>query len=118
MNSISFEGFNAQYLTFKKASSAVLNKGDFVSIDRDYTVKKFVPSEAIVGKCVDIRGDFVTVQVSGYMTAPIASAQKIPYGYTALTLNTSGEVIASAASATRCVLVVEIIDSQTVGFIL
>ena len=117
MNSVSFEGFNAKYLTFKKADDATLKKGDFVSISSDCSVTNGKADEDIVGMCVDVRDDLVTVQVSGYMTAPVATGQKITYGYSKLTLNEDGKIKASTA-VNRSVLVVEVINLSTVGFIL
>lgn len=116
MNSVSFEGFNAKYLTFKKSSEATLNKGDFVSMDSSFTVKEFTVGSDIIGKCVDVRDDLVTVQVSGYMTAPLASSQKLACGYSKITLNVDGKAVVSTA-ASRSVFVVNFNDS-TIGFIL
>lgn len=117
MNSLSFEGFNAKYLTFKKAGAATLNKGDFVTMDNDYTVKSFTAGSDIIGKCVDVREDLVTIQVSGYMEAPIASGQKITYGYTKISLDSTGKATAST-TVNRPVFVVSLDGTKTVGFIL
>ena len=117
MNTISFEGFNAKYLTFLKEEESELKKGDFVGVSDNFTVTKFVSGGDIVGKCVDIRDDLVTVQVSGYMTAAIAPGQKLSYGYSKISLDSSGRATLSV-TATRPILIVNIEGTKTVGFIL
>ena len=115
--SLSFEGFNAKYLTFRKAGAAVLEKGNFVSMDNNFTVKEFKAGTDIIGKCVDVRDNLVTVQVSGYMTAPIASGQKITYGYNKISLDEDGKAKPST-EVNRSVFVVNLEGTKTVGFIL
>ena len=117
MNTVSFEGFNAKYLTFLKGGNVSLKAGDFVSIDKNFTVKAFAAGTDIVGKCVEVRDNLVTVQVSGYMTAPLAASQKISYGYVKISLDSTGKVTAST-TVNRPVMVVEINGTNSIGFIL
>lgn len=116
MKKVSFEGVFAQYLTFKKADGAVIDKGDFVSVTENGTVGTVTAGE-IVGKCTDTRGDYVTVQVKGYMTAPILSGQSITLGKCHIGLDSNGK--AKVLSSSDSVLVTDIdTENAVVGFIL
>ena len=116
MHTVSFEGFNAKYLTFKKAPAAVLYEGDFVSMDNSLTVKEYKTGSDIIGKCVEVKEDLATIQVSGYMEAPIASGQKITLGYSKLSLDSNGKLI-NSTEVNRPVFVVDL-TASTAGFIL
>lgn len=116
MKKVSFEGFAAEYLTFKKAANATIAKGDFVSVSANQTVAAVAAGE-IVGKCVDVCGDLVTVQVKGYMTAPILANELITLGKCHIGLDSDGK--AKVLSTAPSVLVTDIAsDNSTVGFIL
>lgn len=116
MKKVSFEGVGAEYLTFKKADGADLKKDDFVSVTANGTVGKAAAGE-IVGKCADICGDYVTVQVKGYMTAPVLSGQSITLGKCHMGIDSDGK--AKVLSSADSVLVTEIdTENAIVGFIL
>lgn len=116
MKKISFEGFENEYLTFKKAANAEIESGDFVSISANQTVSSVSAGE-IVGKCVDVCGDLVTVQVKGYMTAPILSGEDITLGRCHIELDSNGK--AKISETADSVLVTDIdTDNSVVGFIL
>lgn len=116
MNKVSYEGFGLKCLTFLKASAATIAKGDFVSISADGTVSALSAGE-ITGKCVDIKGDVVTVQVAGYMTAPILTGETVTYGRCHLALDSDGKLKVTAGA--RAVLVVSIDSTNGIaGFIL
>ncbi len=116
MKKVSFEGAGAEYLTFKKAASAEIEKGDFVSISANATVSAVAAGE-IVGKCADVCGDLVTVQVKGYMTAPILSGETITLGKCNLGLDADGK--AKILSTASSILVTDIdAENAVVGFIL
>lgn len=117
MADINFNGINEQCITLKKKSGATVNVGDFVSITDDGEAGAVAAKGDIVGKCVAIRGGFVTVQISGYMTAAAASNETITRGYGAFGVDTSGKI--AAVTGARKILIVEY-NSTTgkVGFIL
>lgn len=116
MKKVSFEGFKEECLTFKKAQGASISKGDFVSVSANATVSSASAGE-IVGKCVDVCDELVTVQVSGYMKAPILSGQTLTLGRCHIGIDAAGKVkILSGAPA---VLITDIdTENLEVGFIL
>lgn len=116
MKKVSFEGFNAQYLTFKAAEGAELKKGDFIDFD---TEGKVITARAgeICGKCTDINDDLVTVQVSGYMTAQFADNIFFTPGRRHIVLNSQGK-IENSSSANSVLVVFTDADSSVLGFIL
>lgn len=116
MKKVSFEGFGTEYLTFKKAAGADIKNGDFVSISANNTVSGVAAGE-IVGKCADVCGDLVTVQVKGYMTAPVLSGEEITLGRCHIGLDSNGK--AKVLSTAPSVLVTDIdTENAIVGFIL
>lgn len=117
MAEINFSGINENCITLKKKSGATINIGDFVSITDNGEVGAISAKGDIVGKCVNIRNGFVTVQISGYMTAVAASSETVTRGYGAFGVDTNGKL--AAVTGARKILVVKY-DSTTgeVGFIL
>lgn len=116
MKKVSFEGFMAEYLTFRKDENAQVAKGDFVSLSAEGKVCASVPGE-IFGRCTDIRGDFVTVQVKGYMKAKVLSGQSIAPGRSHIGLDADGKI--KILSTAPSLLVTEVdTENGTIGFIL
>lgn len=116
MKKISFEGFMAEYLTFKKDENAQIEKGDFVSLAPDGTVCALAAGE-IFGRCTDICGDLVTVQVRGYMKAQMLPGQSIAPGRCHIGLDESGKI--KMLSSAPSLLVTEADpENGTIGFIL
>lgn len=116
MKKISFEGALAKYLTFRKAESASVKEGDFVSLSADGDVCEVKKGE-IFGKCVDVCGSLVTVQVKGYMTAPLAAGQTVTPGRVRLGIENDGNVKVDTSAAHVLVLSVDTAKSE-IGFIL
>ncbi len=117
MSKISFEGYNENCLTFNKAENSEIKKGDFVSLSANGTVTVASAGADIIGCCVDIDGDYATVQTQGYIQATMASGESIALGYTSVSVNANQQIVASTTA--RKVLVVEIdSSSNTIGFIL
>lgn len=117
MADINFNGINEQCVTLKMKSGAALKVGDFVSITNDGEAGAVAAKGDIVGKCVAVRNGFVTVQISGYMTATAASGETVTRGYGAFGVDTSGKL--AAVTGARKILIIEY-NSTTgkVGFIL
>ncbi len=115
--STSFEGFKENCLTFKIASSSHVEPGDFVTITNGNEVKYAPKNIDIVGKCIDVNGDYATIQLAGYMTAPFASSATIAYGYVSATLDIDHQIVPT--DGYRKILIISY-DSATgkVGFIL
>ncbi len=117
MSKISFEGYNTNCATFKKADSADLKKGNFVKISDNYTVKQAAAGDDIIGYCIDVNGDYVTVQTSGYIKAIIEKTDNLALGYSSISVNGEQQIVSSTTA--RKVLVIEINASErTIGFIL
>lgn len=114
---INFSGINENCITLKKKSGATVNVGDFVSITNDGEVGNVSAKGDIIGKCINIRNDFVTVQISGFMTAVAASGETVTRGYGAYGIDATGKL--ASVTGARKILVVEY-DSTSgkVGFIL
>lgn len=117
MANINFDGINEQCITLKKKSGDSISVGDFVNITGDGEVGALSEKGDIIGKCVNIRNDFVTVQIAGYMTATAASGETVARGYGEFGVDASGKL--AAVTGARKILIVEY-DSATgkVGFIL
>lgn len=117
MSKVSFEGYNENCLTFNKAEGSAIKKGDFVSLSGNGTVTVAAANSDIIGYCVDVDGDYVTVQTQGYIKAAPASGESISLGYTSITVNANQEIIASTNA--RKVLVVDVdMPGRAIGFIL
>lgn len=117
MADINFSAINENCITLKKKDTAEIKIGDFVSVTGTGEVGNVAAKGDIVGKCVNIRHGFVTVQISGYMTAQAATSESINLGWGAYGVDTSGKL--TSVTSARKILVVEY-DSTTgkVGFIL
>lgn len=117
LNNTSFEGFRENCLTFKKYASSTVKKGDFVTVVNGNEVKRSPKNTDIVGKAVDVNGDYITVQLSGYMTGTVAALQTVAYGYQPLSLDIDQNI--TFTETNRKVLVVYYDSAtSTVGFIL
>lgn len=116
MKKVSFEGFDAKYLTFRAAENSNFKKGDFVELDNNGCVKAASAGE-ITGKCVDINGELVTVQVSGYMTGKMADNIFFAPGRRHISLNSSGKLELNSSADSVLVTFTDT-DNATVGFIL
>lgn len=117
MADISFSGMKENCITLKKKDTSDIAVGDFVAITATGEADKVSENTDIVGKCVALRNDLVTVQISGYMTGYCASGETVSFGYGAYGISSTGEI--TEAEGARKILVVEY-DSATgkVGFIL
>lgn len=117
MSKISFEGYNANCATFKIAENIALKKGNFVKISDNNTVKPAAAGDDIIGYCVDVNGDYATVQTSGYIKAIIEKTDNLTLGYSSISVNGDQQIVSSTTA--RKVLVIEINASErTIGFIL
>lgn len=101
---VSVNGFNEKILTFVKASDVEIKKGDLVKLTDNYTVSPCASGDEFAGVCVNVNGNVVGVQVSGFAKLPYTSGQ-FTVGYMNIAAGSANTV--SVKSSGKKVLVVE-----------
>lgn len=110
--SVSFNGYGENVLTFE-ADNGLTSAGVPVKITGDGKVGACSANDKFCGVCVNLRGGYAAVQLSGYVTLPAAA--KITVGYQKVAVNGSGKIAANENG--REVLVVNS-SATEVGIIL
>lgn len=93
MADINLNGVNTQYITLKKKQGAEFEVGDFIAITSDFEACAVAKNMDIIGKCVNMRDEIATVQISGLMTAFADSKESISRGYGSFGINSDGKLV-------------------------
>lgn len=110
----SLNGFNSQIATF---SSSTASKGAVVSISGNMEVSKSAANAVFCGVCVEKRGGFASVQLSGYCKLSYSGTAP-SVGFATLAADGNGGV-KTVTTGGRTLLVTDVdADSTTIGVIL
>ena len=112
---VSVNGFNENTLTFVKADTVEIKKGDLVKLTDNYTVSPCASGDEFVGVCVNVNGSTVAVQVSGYVKMPYATGT-YKVGYMGIGAHSNNKVVANA-SAKKVLVVEKDAEANEIGFI-
>ncbi len=104
MADVNLNGVNAQYITLKKKAGTTVNVGDFIAITSNFEACPVASKTDIIGKCVNMRNDIATVQISGLMTAEADGSESVGRGYGSFGVDASGKLVTVAGC--RKILVV------------
>lgn len=111
---ISLKGYNENTATFK--ISGLVSEGQAVAMAGNLTVKPCASGDKIIGVCVNVRGEYACVQLSGYATLSYTGTAP-SVGISAVAADGKGGITSSASGAN--VLVTDVDETKkTVGFIL
>lgn len=117
MADINLNGINTQYITLKKKADTSFNVGDFITITSNFEACPIKANSDIVGKCVNIRNDIATIQISGFMTAILDDTESINRGYGSYGIDTNGKLV--SLEGARKILVIGFDNAtSTVSFLL
>ncbi len=109
---VNFKGYGENVVTFI-ADSSITSAGVPVKISDEGTVAKCGANDTFCGVCVNVRGGYAAVQLSGYVV--VTTTGKLNLGYTKVAVNSAGRV--SANENGREVLVVNSTSNEA-GIIL
>ncbi len=112
---VSFNGFNEAFLTFE--ADGTLTAGMPVMMSANGKVKACTKDSVPVGVVQATRGDYVSVQMNGYVTVSYTGTTAPTIGYTTMAGDGSGAVAVAASG--RSVLVLDVdTTAKTCGIIL
>ena len=111
---VSFNGFNENSVTFEADSNVTV--GAPVKMCGNGKVSACADGEVFCGIATDVRGDYATVQIAGYVTANYSGSAPT-VGYTAISAGADGAVSANENGRTYLVTDVDT-TASTVGFML
>lgn len=108
---VDFKGYAESVATFMKDST--VNEGTLVTMSDSFTVTACTSGDEILGLCVGVRGDYASVQLSGYTEVPTSG--EIAVGFKGISAADDTTVAADDTAKKYHVIYS---DNDTVGFIL
>lgn len=112
---LSFLGYGEQAATFEADST--LQTGDLVKMNNNFKVEPAdTDGDVFCGQAINVRGDYATIQLSGYMVAEYSGTVSLGYQTVAIDENGKVEVVTTGGNK---VLIINIDSTNgTIGFIL